>query len=122
VAGDAICRNLAATAHLPSPESFFAWLSDDPVDAGRLWTGTRAAGLHDHDGGSDWSDGGPGESCGAGDAALASTGDWTQSGFEQCIKSRHLLRFSNAVVISLGRLRVGRRRPPVVDGALSARR
>ncbi|GMU63764.1 MAG: hypothetical protein AMXMBFR36_00380 [Acidobacteriota bacterium] len=32
-AGDAICRNLAAAAHLPAPDSFFAWLSADAVDA-----------------------------------------------------------------------------------------
>jgi hypothetical protein len=32
-AGDAICRNLAAAAHLPVPESFFAWLSDSTDDA-----------------------------------------------------------------------------------------
>ncbi|MEO7975145.1 MAG: hypothetical protein ABIU84_16310 [Thermoanaerobaculia bacterium] len=32
-AGDAICRNLAATAHLPAPESFVAWLSDSANDA-----------------------------------------------------------------------------------------
>lgn len=32
-AGDAICRNLAAAAHLPAPESFVAWLSTTTVDA-----------------------------------------------------------------------------------------
>ncbi len=32
-AGDAICRNLAAVAHLPAPESFVAWLSDATHDA-----------------------------------------------------------------------------------------
>ena len=32
-AGDAICRNLAATAHLPAPQSFLAWLSDATHDA-----------------------------------------------------------------------------------------
>lgn len=32
-AGDAICRNLAAAAHLPAPESFVAWLSDGGQDA-----------------------------------------------------------------------------------------
>jgi hypothetical protein len=32
-AGDAICRNLAAAAHLPSPSSFFAWISGTTVDA-----------------------------------------------------------------------------------------
>jgi len=32
-AGDAICRNLAAAAHLPAPESFVAWLSDATHDA-----------------------------------------------------------------------------------------
>ena len=32
-AGDAICRNLAAEAHLPSPDSFVAWLSDATTDA-----------------------------------------------------------------------------------------
>lgn len=32
-AGDAICRELAAAAHLPSPESFVAWLSTSEVDA-----------------------------------------------------------------------------------------
>lgn len=32
-AGDAICRNLAAAAHLPAPESFVAWLSDGGHDA-----------------------------------------------------------------------------------------
>ncbi len=32
-AGDAICRNLAAAAHLPAPESFVAWLSDATQDA-----------------------------------------------------------------------------------------
>lgn len=32
-AGDAICRSLAAAAHLPVPESFVAWLSDGTVDA-----------------------------------------------------------------------------------------
>ena len=32
-AGDAICRNLAAAARLPSPQSFFAWLSSSTVDA-----------------------------------------------------------------------------------------
>ena len=32
-AGDAICRNLAAVAHLPAPESFVAWLSDSTHDA-----------------------------------------------------------------------------------------
>ena len=32
-AGDAICRNLAAAAHLPSPQSFFAWISTTTVDA-----------------------------------------------------------------------------------------
>lgn len=32
-AGDEICRNLAAQSHLPSPESFVAWLSDSLVDA-----------------------------------------------------------------------------------------
>jgi hypothetical protein len=31
--GDVICRNLAATAHLPQPDSFVAWLSDSSVDA-----------------------------------------------------------------------------------------
>ncbi|MBZ0103495.1 MAG: hypothetical protein K8I65_15150 [Thermoanaerobaculia bacterium] len=39
-AGDAICRNLASAAHLPSPASFVAWLSDDAHDAiDRLTTG-----------------------------------------------------------------------------------
>lgn len=33
-AGDAICRNLAAAAQLPAPESFVAWLSSSTVDAG----------------------------------------------------------------------------------------
>lgn len=32
-AGDAICRSLAETAALPSPQSFVAWLSNDAVDA-----------------------------------------------------------------------------------------
>ncbi|MEO7793148.1 MAG: hypothetical protein ABIV06_00130, partial [Thermoanaerobaculia bacterium] len=32
-AGDAICRNLATAAHLPAPQSFFAWLSDLTDDA-----------------------------------------------------------------------------------------
>lgn len=32
-AGDAICRNLAAAAHLPAPDSFVAWLSTAAVDA-----------------------------------------------------------------------------------------
>ena len=32
-AGDAICRNLAAGAHLPSPDSFVAWLATDDVNA-----------------------------------------------------------------------------------------
>ncbi|MGE0639967.1 MAG: hypothetical protein AB7G12_14890 [Thermoanaerobaculia bacterium] len=32
-AGDNICRNLAAAAHLPVPDSFVAWLSDGAVDA-----------------------------------------------------------------------------------------
>ena len=32
-AGDDICRNLAAAAHLPSPQSFVAWLSGATVDA-----------------------------------------------------------------------------------------
>jgi hypothetical protein len=32
-AGDAICRNLAAAAHLPAPDSFVAWLSDSTHDA-----------------------------------------------------------------------------------------
>lgn len=32
-AGDAICKNLAAAAHLPAPESFVAWLSDGGHDA-----------------------------------------------------------------------------------------
>lgn len=32
-AGDAICRNLAAAAHLPAPQSFVAWLSDATHDA-----------------------------------------------------------------------------------------
>ena len=32
-AGDAICRNLATSAHLPDPDSFVAWLSDSNVDA-----------------------------------------------------------------------------------------
>jgi len=32
-AGDAICRNLAAAAHLPAPDSFVAWLSDADGDA-----------------------------------------------------------------------------------------
>lgn len=32
-AGDTICRNLAAAAHLPAPESFVAWLSSGAVDA-----------------------------------------------------------------------------------------
>jgi len=32
-AGDAICRNLATAAHLPSPQSFFAWISDSTTDA-----------------------------------------------------------------------------------------
>jgi hypothetical protein len=32
-AGDAICRNLASSAHLPAPESFVAWLSTDAVQA-----------------------------------------------------------------------------------------
>jgi len=30
---DRICQNLAATAHLPGPESFVAWLAAAPVDA-----------------------------------------------------------------------------------------
>jgi hypothetical protein len=33
-AGDAICRNLAAAASLPMPDSFFAWISSTTVDAG----------------------------------------------------------------------------------------
>lgn len=33
LAGDAICRNLAAAAHLPAPTSFVAWLSTDAVNA-----------------------------------------------------------------------------------------
>ncbi len=37
-AGDAICRNLAAAAHLPSPESFFAWISSTTIDAGDRMT------------------------------------------------------------------------------------
>lgn len=38
-AGDRICRNLAAAAHLPAPESLVAWLSTGAVDAGdRLTT------------------------------------------------------------------------------------
>lgn len=32
-AADNICRNLAAAAHLPAPESFVAWLSDSLEDA-----------------------------------------------------------------------------------------
>lgn len=32
-AGDAICQSLAASAHLPAPESFVAWLSDSAHDA-----------------------------------------------------------------------------------------
>lgn len=32
-AGDAICRNLASAAHLPSPETFIAWISSSTVDA-----------------------------------------------------------------------------------------
>lgn len=32
-AGDTICRNLAAAAHLPAPESFIAWLSTTTIDA-----------------------------------------------------------------------------------------
>jgi hypothetical protein len=32
-AGDAICRNVAAAAHLPAPSSFVAWLSAPGVDA-----------------------------------------------------------------------------------------
>ena len=32
-AGDAICRNLAAAAHLPAPHAFVAWLSDSTTDA-----------------------------------------------------------------------------------------
>lgn len=32
-AGDSICRNLAAAARLPAPESFVAWLSAGAVDA-----------------------------------------------------------------------------------------
>ena len=32
-AGDAICRTLAAEAHLPAPASFVAWLSSGAVDA-----------------------------------------------------------------------------------------
>lgn len=38
-AGDAICRNLAAEAHLPSPDSFVAWLSDATTDAVDRLTG-----------------------------------------------------------------------------------
>lgn len=37
-AGDAICRNLAAAAHLPSPDAFIAWLSTDSVAAGSRLT------------------------------------------------------------------------------------
>ncbi len=37
-AGDEICRNLAAAAHLPSPDSFFAWISSDTIDARDRWT------------------------------------------------------------------------------------
>ena len=37
-AGDAICRNLAAAAHLPSPEEFFAWISSTTTDAGDRMT------------------------------------------------------------------------------------
>jgi hypothetical protein len=32
-AGDAVCRGLAAAAHLPAPSSFVAWLSDAKQDA-----------------------------------------------------------------------------------------
>ena len=32
-AGDAVCRALAGAAHLPAPDSFVAWLSDDTHDA-----------------------------------------------------------------------------------------
>lgn len=38
-AGDAICRNLAAEAHLPTPDSFVAWLSDATTDAVDRLTG-----------------------------------------------------------------------------------
>lgn len=38
-AGDAICRNLAAEAHLPSPDTFVAWLSDATTDAVDRLTG-----------------------------------------------------------------------------------
>ncbi len=38
-AGDAICRNVATAAHLPSPASFVAWLSDSTVDAADRLTG-----------------------------------------------------------------------------------
>ena len=32
-AADNVCRSLAAAAHLPAPQSFFAWLSDSQQDA-----------------------------------------------------------------------------------------
>lgn len=32
-AGDAVCRNVAAAAHLPAPDSFVAWLSKDGISA-----------------------------------------------------------------------------------------
>lgn len=38
-AGDAICRNVATAAHLPSPTSFVAWLSDSTADAADRLTG-----------------------------------------------------------------------------------
>ncbi len=37
-AGDAICRDRASAAHLPSPESFFAWLSTGSNGAGTRLT------------------------------------------------------------------------------------
>jgi hypothetical protein len=37
-AGDAICRSRASAAHLPSPASFFAWLSTDSIGAGTRMT------------------------------------------------------------------------------------
>ena len=47
-AGDAICRSLAATAHLPAPDSFFAWLSDSTTDAGGRLTPTASFRRVDH--------------------------------------------------------------------------
>ena len=37
-AGDAICRSLAAAAHLPAPSSFVAWLSNATQDAAERMT------------------------------------------------------------------------------------